>query len=509
MFRRLLVANRGEIALRVIRTAREMGIETVAVYSAADETALHRRFADVAVPLGGALPSQSYLDMDKLLDAAARAGADAVHPGYGFLSENAKFAQRVADAGLVWVGPPPAAIAAMGDKIQSRRLMLEAGVPLVPGLTEPVEDARAALREAESIGYPIAIKAAAGGGGKGIRIVSEPDEMASAFRTASGEARASFGDGRLYLERYLSRPHHVEVQVMFDRHGHGVHLFERECSVQRRHQKLIEETPSPIVDAALRERMGAAALRAASAVGYEGAGTVEFLASDASGELEFFFLEMNTRLQVEHPVTEMVTGRDLVRDQLRVAAGEALGYAQGDVVARGHAIEVRINAEDGSAGFVPSIGTVRNLRLPSGPWVRVDSGLYRGMQVGLEYDPLLAKVIVWGEDRDAALARMRRALQELGVGGVRTTAPAALRVLSDPRFVAGDYDTHLLDGIDLSTPAEYEHGEELAATVAAALFRWHASRRRALSGGIAERAAWRDRGRTSFTRFTPRGEADR
>jgi acetyl-CoA carboxylase biotin carboxylase subunit len=487
MFRRILIANRGEIALRVLRTAREMGVECVAVYSDLDSKALHARLADLAVHIGGALPSESYLDAGKILAAAKRTGAEAIHPGYGFLSENADFAERVVAAGLSWIGPPPAAIRAMGDKITSRRMMKDAGVPVVPGLTDPVADAKAAVAAAEGIGYPIALKAAAGGGGKGIRVVHAPAEMGLAFRTASGEAKAAFGDGRIYLERYLDRPRHVEIQVMFDAHGHGVHYGERECSVQRRHQKLIEESPSPVVNAATREAMGATALQAARAVGYQGAGTVEFLWSHG----EFFFLEMNTRLQVEHPVTEMVTGIDLVREQLRVAAGETLEHAQGDVAFHGHAIEVRVNAEDPSNGFLPSTGTIKNLRLPGGPWVRIDSCMYRGMEVGVSYDPMLAKIIVWAHDRGSAIARMRRALQELNVGGVRTGVPAALAVLEDERFVQGDFDTHLLETVDVSPRRD----EARAAALAAALYRWHGARRRALESGASDRTPWLRRGR--------------
>jgi acetyl-CoA carboxylase biotin carboxylase subunit len=502
MFRRILIANRGEIALRVLRTAREMGVESVAVYSDFDRRALHTRMADVAVPLGGTLPSESYLDVDKLLAAAARTGAEAIHPGYGFLSENAAFAERVQAAGLAWIGPPADAIRAMGDKITSRRVMRDAGVPVVPGLTDPVADADAAVAAAEPIGYPIALKAAAGGGGKGIRIVRQAKEMAGAFRTASGEAQAAFGDGRVYLERYLDAPRHVEIQVLFDAHGNAVHLGERECSVQRRHQKLIEESPSPIVDAETRARMGETALQAGRAVGYEGAGTVEFLWSHG----EFFFLEMNTRLQVEHPVTEMVTGVDLVREQLRVAAGEELGYGQDAIRFTGHAIEVRVNAEDASSGFLPSTGTIHNLRMPGGPWVRIDSGMYRGMEVGLSYDPMLAKIIVWAPDRDRAIARMRRALQELNVGGVRTGVPAALAVLEDERFARGEFDTHLLETVDLTA----RRHEARAAALAAALHRWHGARRRALSSGGADRSAWLRRGgegRANYPAQMPDGGA--
>jgi len=497
MFRRILIANRGEIALRIIRTAREMGIECVAVCSDVDAKALHTRMAHVAVPLAGRLPADTYLRTDKILAAARETGAEAIHPGYGFLSENAGFARAVEDAGFAWIGPPAEAIEAMGDKIESRRAMKAAGVPVVPGIVDPVEDATAAREAAEPIGYPIALKAAAGGGGKGIRIVRDEAQMDSAFRTASGEARSAFGDGRLYLERYLDSPRHVEIQVLFDAHGNGVHLGERECSIQRRHQKLLEESPSIVVDAATRERMGEVALRAARAVGYRNAGTVEFLFSKG----EFFFLEMNTRLQVEHPVTEMVTGLDLVRQQILIAAGEKLAFAQEDVAFRGSAIEVRLNAEDTANGFLPSAGVVQNLRMPGGPGIRLDLGLYRGMEVSLDYDPLLAKIVAWAETRDLAIARMIRALQELNVGGVRTSAPAALAVLEDPRFRAGRFDTHFLETIDL---AARHGGEDETVAAAAAIWRHRLALRRALGTASADRSGWVARSRAARGARPPR-----
>jgi len=501
MFRRILIANRGEIALRVIRTAREMGIETVAVYSDVDRKALHTRMAHRAVALGGSLPRESYLDMDKVLAAAVDSGAEAIHPGYGFLSENAEFARRVAAAGLTWIGPPPEAIEAMGDKITSRRHMKKAGVPFVPGLTDAVDDVAAAKVAAKQIGYPIALKAAAGGGGKGIRIVRNEKEMEGAFRTAAGEAVASFGDGRLYMERYLDNPRHVEIQVLFDTHGTGVHFGERECSIQRRHQKLIEECPSVVVSPETRAKMGAIAVQAGAAIGYQNAGTVEFLWSKG----EFYFLEMNTRLQVEHPVTEMVYGLDLVREQIEIAAGKRLDPKAGDIQPRGWAIEVRINAEDPFNGFVPSTGTISNLRAPGGPFVRLDAALYRGMEVGLSYDPMLAKLIVWGPDRATAIERMVRSLQELNVGGVRTSAPAALAVLEDARFRAGDFDTHFLEHFDLSAPRA---GEDEIVAAAAAIHRHLLARRRALSTDAASRRAWLERsrrGRSAYPPHTPAG----
>ena len=492
--RRLMIANRGEIALRVIRTAREMGIETVAIYSDPDRTALHTRFADMAYPLGGATPAESYLDMEKVIQAAEETGADAIHPGYGFLAENAKFAEAVAAAGLIWVGPPPRAIRDMGDKIGSRRIMREAGVPIVPGMADAVADVDEAIANAKEIGYPVMLKASAGGGGKGIRIVRDEAELGPAFKQASAEAAAAFGDGRMYLERYVDQPRHVEIQVMFDKHGNGVHFGERECSIQRRHQKLVEECPSPTIDPATRAAMGEAALKAARAVDYEGAGTVEFMYSNG----EYFFLEMNTRLQVEHPVTEMVTGVDLVREQLRVAGGEPLGYDQDAIQMHGWSLEVRINAEDPLAGFLPSTGTIRNLRLPGGPWVRIDSAMYRGLEVGLNYDPMLAKLIVWGPDRPTAIARMQRALEELNVGGLSTGAPAALRVLQTDEFRSGNYDTKFLEGLDM---AEDVRGLSRIAAAAATVHRWQLARRTVLAPAAGRREAWLERGRRRHTAY--------
>ncbi|MDF1836812.1 MAG: acetyl-CoA carboxylase biotin carboxylase subunit [Planctomycetota bacterium] len=496
MFKRILIANRGEIALRVIRTAREMGVECVAVYSDVDDCALHTRMAHVAVPLHGVTPAESYLDMDKILKAAAETGAEAIHPGYGFLSENAEFARRVKAAGLAWIGPPAEAITVMGDKIESRRAMAKANVPCVPGLTDPVDDVAAAVKDAEGIGYPIAIKAAAGGGGKGIRIVRDPSEMESAFRQASGEAVSAFGDGRLYLERYIDNPRHVEIQVMCDSHGNRVHLFERECSIQRRHQKLVEEAPCCVLTDQMRQDMGEVALRAAEHVNYEGAGTVEFLWEKG----EFFFLEMNTRLQVEHPVTEMITGVDLVREQLLVAAGEKLSITQDELKIHGHAIEVRINAEDATQGYLPSVGILHNLRAPGGPWVRLDTAMYRHMEVGLTYDPMLGKLIVWGPDRISAIERMKRAIAEMNVGGVRTSMPAALTVLEHPRFVSGDIDTHFLESLTIEPPKEHD----ILVAAACAIYRHNKAKRSAMDPEASSREEWKERGRRERSGYARR-----
>jgi acetyl-CoA carboxylase biotin carboxylase subunit len=440
--RKVLIANRGEIAVRIIRACRELGMGTVAVYSEADREAPHVLMADEAHAIGPPAPAESYLRIDRLVETARAAGADAVHPGYGFLAENAGFAEACQAAGLTFVGPPPAAIRAMGDKTAARRLARDLGVPMVPGTVEPVTSEDAARAAALEIGFPVMIKAALGGGGKGMRLVQREAELADALRLARAEAHGAFGDAAVYLERYVAEPRHIEVQVLADGHGGVVHLGERECSIQRRHQKLIEESPSPAVDAALRLRMGEAACRLARAAGYQNAGTVEFLV-DADGA--FYFLEVNTRLQVEHPVTEMVTGIDLVREQLRIAAGEPLGYGQADITWRGAAIECRINAEDPFAGWLPSPGTITGLRAPAGPWVRDDSGAYEGFTVPRYYDTLISKLIVWGVDRPAALARMARALAEYKITGVRTTIPILEQIIAHADFQAGRLSTGLLE----------------------------------------------------------------
>ncbi|MBZ0153541.1 MAG: acetyl-CoA carboxylase biotin carboxylase subunit [Planctomycetes bacterium] len=439
MFRRILVANRGEIALRVIRTAQEMGIETVAVYSDADRTALHVRRADQAVALGGNKPSESYLDIQKVIDAARRTGCDALHPGYGFLSENEDLAEACKQAGVEFLGPPPHAITVMGDKVEARKCAMRAGVPLVPGLQEDV-DAAHLVAAAKQVGYPVMLKAAAGGGGKGIRIVREEKQLIEAFELARAEARSSFGDDRVYLEKFVTRPRHVEIQVMADKHGNCVSYGERECSVQRRHQKLVEESPCVALTPELRAAMSKAACDLAKSVGYVGAGTVEFLWSEG----RFYFMEMNTRLQVEHPITEMRYGVDLVREQIRVGAGLPVSPVPEP---RGHAIEVRVNAEDPDKYF-PSLGTVSRINLPGGPGVRLDSAMFRGMEVTPFYDSMLAKLVVHGADREQAIARCLRALRELRIVGVTTSLSVAKRTLESAEFVAGDYDTGILERIE-------------------------------------------------------------
>ena len=457
-FQRLLIANRGEIALRVMRTASEMGVETVAVYSDADRNALHVRRADRAVHIGGSLPSESYLRGDHILAVAKEQGCDAIHPGYGFLAENAAFADACAEAAVTFVGPSAEAIRLMGDKVQARKVADLAGVPLVPGLKEEVKDVPTLRRKAAEIGYPVMLKAAAGGGGKGIRIVESEDQLEEADQLARAEALAAFGDDRVYLEKFVINPRHVEIQIMADQHGNVVHYGERECSVQRRHQKLLEETPCMALTPELREQMGEAACKLARAVNYVGAGTVEFLYSAGA----FFFLEMNTRLQVEHPITEMCYSVDLVAEQLRIAAGAKVRQPKPP---HGHAIEVRINAEDPDT-FFPSLGTITRLNTPGGPGVRLDAVLYRGLEVTSHYDSMLGKLIVYAEDRAGAIARMRRALTELRLMGVLTSIPACLRVLGDADFQSGNYDTAILEKMDRVTPVEAETLAALAAAVA-------------------------------------------
>lgn len=431
-FRRVLVCNRGEIALRVIRSLRDLGIESVAVYSDADAGAPHVLMADLAVHIGPAAATESYLRVDRILDAIERTGADAVHPGYGLLSENEGFARAVAAAGVTFVGPPPAAMSAMATKTDARATMVAAGVPVVPG---------GPLGSEDEVGFPLLVKASSGGGGKGMRVVVDPSGLAEAVDSCQREAEKAFGDGHVYLERLVLRPRHVEIQVLADAHGSCVHLFERECSVQRRHQKVVEESPSVALDDVLRARMGAAAVAAAQAVGYVGAGTVEFLLDEGG---EFYFLEMNTRLQVEHPVTELVVGVDLVAEQLRVAWGEPLGYGQDDLSQRGHAIECRLYAEDPTS-YLPQTGTIERLVVPEGPGIRHDTGICQGWEVGIHYDPMLAKLCAWGPNRTAAIQRMNRALREYVLVGLVTNLPLLRHVVAHPAFAAGDTTTAFLE----------------------------------------------------------------
>ena len=441
MINTVLIANRGEIALRVIRACHELGVRTVVVFSEVDREALHARYADEAYPLGGAAARDSYLRTDKILEIAQRAGVDAIHPGYGFLAERSDFAQAVLDAGLTWIGPPPAALGLMGDKPSARGRMQAAGVPVIPGTDDPLND-KELQAAAYGLGFPLLIKAAAGGGGKGMRVVRSLQEMPGALASARREASAAFGDDSLYLERRIERARHIEFQLLADQCGNVIHLGERECSIQRRHQKLLEEAPSPFMDDELRARMGEIAIQAARTVGYESAGTVEFLVDQ---DRSFYFLEMNPRLQVEHPVTEAVTGIDIVKEQLRIARGRKLHISQADLQLNGWAIECRINAEDPFNNFIPSIGRVTALTLPSGPGVRVDSELYEGLKITPYYDSLISKLICWGETRGEAILRMRRALEEYRIMGLKTTIPFHQRILDSHRFMGGQFDTTLVD----------------------------------------------------------------
>ena len=495
--RKVLIANRGEIAVRIVRACRDMGLSSVAVYSDCDRTARHVRMADEACAIGGSPPAESYLRIDRIVDAAKRTGADAVHPGYGFLAENEAFAAECEAAGLTFIGPTPAAIELMGSKTAARRAAMAAGVPVVPGTEQPLaaDTADATIAGmAEQIGYPIMLKAVAGGGGKGMRLVSEPAELASAIRAARSEASAAFGDSAIYLERRIHRPRHIEVQLLADHHGTVLPFVERECSIQRRHQKLIEETPSPIVSRDVRERITTAAAAVAKSVGYTNAGTIEFLLDEAG---DFYFLEMNTRLQVEHPVTELVTGVDLVQWQIRIARGEPLTLNAADLLTpRGHAIECRIYAEDPDSGFMPSPGRITALRAPDGPGIRDDGGYEAGAEVPIYYDPLISKLIAWGEDREQAIARMRRALREYEVLGIRTGVSFFRWLLQQPAFAAAQFHTSYLDEVLQRRQGEpFETAdasiEEVAAVAAAIVATMGPRESTALAAGGAPASGWK------------------
>ena len=442
MLKKVLVANRGEIAVRVIRACHEMGIAAVAVHSTVDRTSRAVRLADEAVDIGGPESKTSYLDGGKIVAAAKKCGADAIHPGYGFLSENAGFARLVRDAGLVWVGPNPDAIDAMGDKINARRRMIAAGVPVAPGIDQENFDESSLVAAARKIGFPVMLKASGGGGGKGIRMIKDEAELWPAYQRVVSEAGKAFGSGRVYVEKFVEGPHHIEFQVFGDKHGQVVHLFERECSVQRRHQKVVEETPSPFLTEKVREEMAKAAVAAAKAIGYDNAGTVEFLVDK---HRNFYFLEMNTRLQVEHPITELTLGVDLVREQLRVAAGERLSFRQEALAPRGHAVEVRICAEDPDNNYLPDVGRIHAVSVPGGPGIRVDSAIYRGLEVSVYYDSMLAKLIAFGATRDDALARMRQALSEFKISGIKTNISLLSGIMRNDAFRRGEYDTRFLE----------------------------------------------------------------
>jgi len=504
MFKKILIANRGEIAVRVIRACREMGIATVAIYSDVDRAALHVRKADEAYHIGPPQASESYLRVDKILDVAKRSGAEAIHPGYGFLSENATFAQACADAGVKFIGPTPASMEMMGSKTRARQEMEKAGVPLVPGTSRGLESPEEAERLAERIGYPVMLKASAGGGGKGMRLVHSRDELRSSLEATESEAQRSFGDSEVYVEKAIVNPRHIEIQVLADEHGNTVWLGERECSVQRRHQKVLEESPSPIVDADMRRRMGEVAVRVAHAAHYTNAGTVEFLVDQ---QKNFYFLEMNTRLQVEHPVTELITGLDLVHLQIRIANGEKLPFTQDDVQIRGHAIECRIYAEDPDNNYFPSPGKITLLLSPSGPGIRRDSGMYEGWTVPNDYDPLLAKLIGYGTDRQQAIMCLQRALHEYFVAGIKTNISLFQRILQDTDFQAGKLDTGYLDRLldkEKMPASEHAPGPAIAA-IAAGLFALLDSVSASSKNGSTGRSAsavsnWKQKGRSEALR---------
>ena len=509
-FQKVLIANRGEIAVRIIRACRELELSSVAVYSDADRYALHVRMADEAYHIGPSLASKSYLHIPTLIDVATRSGAQAVHPGYGFLSENADFVEACMAAGLIFVGPSAEAQRSMGEKTAARRTAQAAGVPIVPGLMADIEDDAMALESAEHLGYPVLLKAAGGGGGKGIRFVHAPKDLLSSLRTARSEARSAFGDSRVYMEKAITPARHIEVQFIADTHGHVVHLGERECSIQRRHQKLIEESPSPVLDEQVREQITTAAVNLIRSIAYINAGTVEFVLGP---DQRFYFLEVNARLQVEHPVTEWCTGVDLVQEQFRVAAGLPLSFTQEEVQFRGAAIECRISAEDPENHFLPATGTVQALQEPSGPGVRVDSGLYAGLQVPLFYDPLLAKLIVWGKDRPQAIARLRRALCEYHILGVRTTLSFARWLVEHPRYIAGDmstdfiaeeWDTRKQQEVSSERSTETLTPAEVAAAVGSLLMNEQVEseklRRRTATDEHVETNRWRDLARKEALR---------
>lgn len=455
--KKILVANRGEIALRIMRSAKEMGIATVAVYSDADRQALHVRFADEAVCIGPAPSNQSYLLIDHIIAACLQTGADAVHPGYGFLSENAAFAKAVEAAGLVFIGPSPHAIEVMGNKLSAKVAALRYNIPMVPGTDEAISDIATAKNRAEEIGFPILIKAAAGGGGKGMRIVQAAADFEEQMKLAVSEAKSAFGDGAVFIERYLSSPRHIEIQVLGDKHGHIVHLFERECSIQRRHQKVIEEAPSSVLSPEIRHKMGQCAVDVARSVNYVGAGTVEFILDE---NLNFYFLEMNTRLQVEHPVTEMITGLDLVKEQIKIARGEKLGFKQEDISIRGHAIELRVYAEDPQNNFLPDIGVLKRYICPKGNGVRVDDGFEQGMEIPIYYDPMIAKLIAYGANRNEAIQRLLRAIDEYEICGIATTLDFGRFVMQHPAFVSGQFDTQFVAKHFNTEQLQAEDGQE-------------------------------------------------
>jgi acetyl-CoA carboxylase, biotin carboxylase subunit len=501
MFSKILVANRGEIATRVIRACHEMGVAAVAVFSDVDRAALHVLHADEAYPIGQAPATESYLNVERILDAARRSGAEAIHPGYGFLSENAGFARACEAAGIKFIGPAASAMEAMGSKTRARQHMEKAGVPLVPGTARGLQSLEEAQHVAADLGFPVMLKAAAGGGGKGMRMVEKAADLASASEAARSEAQRAFGDDEVYLEKALINPRHIEMQVLADQHGNTVYLGERDCSVQRRHQKVLEEAPSPAVKPDMRQQMGEIAVRAAKAVGYTNAGTIEFLV-DASGA--FYFLEMNTRLQVEHPVTELITGLDLVQLQIKIAAGERLPFSQRDVQIRGHAIECRVYAEDPDNNYFPSPGTITSLVEPSGPGIRLDSGIYPGWTVPMEYDPLLAKLIGYGDSREQAIGRLRRALQEYSIGGIKTNLSLFRRILAQPEFLSGSVNTGLLGRMSDDASKDSGSEQQQIAVIAAGVFSMLSSKSNSAAttsaGDSVASSSWKKTARTEALR---------
>ena len=502
MFKRILIANRGEIAVRIIRVCRELDIETVAIYSEADRHSLHVKYADYAYLVGPAPSVQSYLAIDGILEVAKKSGAEAIHPGYGFLAESSEFARKCQENGIVFIGPSPKVIDQMGDKVKARALMKEAGMPVVPG-SGILDSEEEVAKAAQTIGYPFMLKAVAGGGGKGLRLVRSSRQILSSYRAVRSEAASSFGDSRLYIEKYLDRPRHVEVQILADKYGRVVHLYDRECSIQRRHQKIIEECPAPGLDHRMRRHIGRIAIQGARAVGYVGAGTLEFL---LDRDNNFYFLEMNTRLQVEHGVTERVIGIDLVKAQIEIAAGGSLPWRQRHISPTGHAIECRIYAEDPENDFMPCPGRIEGLRLPEGVGVRNDCGVYEGAEVPIHYDPMIAKLIVWGENRVETILRMRRALREYQVRGIKTNIPFHQWILRHPRFMAGDFNTGFIDEEyrRIGDEEYYPHKDIALATAAiAALHREQQRALRLLEQGAAEKSQWRDRGRRGSLRAVP------
>jgi acetyl-CoA carboxylase, biotin carboxylase subunit len=496
MIKKILVANRGEIAIRIMRTCREMGIESVAVYSEADRKSMHVRFADEAYYIGPSPSNESYLVIDNIIDAAKKSNADAIHPGYGFLSENAQFAERCENEGIIFIGPSAYAINTMGDKITARKSMLAANVPVVPGTSEPINDIEKAVKIIKEIGLPVMIKASAGGGGKGMRLIKEEKDIISGVSAAKSEAKAAFGNDAVYIEKYINSPHHIEFQILADKHGNCVHLFERECSVQRRHQKVVEETPSPIMTPMVRDEMGKHAVAAAKAVNYASAGTIEFIVDD---DLNYYFLEMNTRLQVEHPITERVVGIDLVKEQINVANNKPLSFKQEDLFQHGHAIEVRIYAEDPDNNFMPSPGLVRHISEPLGLGVRHDGYIYEGYEIPMFYDPMISKLIVWAPSREEAIERMKRALFAYKIVGIKTTIPFLSRIMNAPAFKSGRYTTHFIqDNMDFLKPdnSSSDRIKDVVAVTAFFDYLIKMESKTASSNGVAKISKWKAAGRT-------------